>query len=199
MSFGGWTLYRFCRIGFGAGSTVEWHGMVDCRIQTGNLPSGIAMRQDGTRPTPTTKPTFSVTSMNVDDGLCLTLRRDTDSSEPPAPGSFEHAVLVGKLAFFTAFGIPDNDIFGTPIRDVVSSQLQEQDVKRRLEHLRIVPARRSRRRRHLVFWHRTEADNPAGRDVLRLITSGVSRILSTRFVATVASVSAASPSLAQHD
>ena len=44
---------------------------------------------------------------------------DISSSEPPAPGSFEHAVLVGKLAFFTALGIPDNDIFGTPIRDFV--------------------------------------------------------------------------------
>src|SRR5262249_3939451 len=41
------------------------------------------------------------------------------SSEPPAPGSFQHAVLVGKLAFFTALGIPDNDIFGTPIRDFI--------------------------------------------------------------------------------
>ena len=38
---------------------------------------------------------------------------------PPAPGSFEHAVLVGKVAFFTALGIPDNDIFGTPIRNII--------------------------------------------------------------------------------
>ena len=57
--------------------------------------------------------------MNIEDGLCLTLQLDIDSAEPPAPGSFEHAVLVGKLAFFTALGIPDNDIFGTPIRDFV--------------------------------------------------------------------------------
>jgi mono/diheme cytochrome c family protein len=28
-------------------------------------------------------------------------------------------VLVGKLAFFTALGIPDNGIFGTPIRDII--------------------------------------------------------------------------------
>ncbi len=47
------------------------------------------------------------------------MQLDIDSAEPPAPGSFEHAVLVGKLAFFTALGIPDNDIFGTPIRDFV--------------------------------------------------------------------------------
>jgi len=57
--------------------------------------------------------------MNIEDGVCLTLALDIPSSEPPAPGSFEHAVLVGKLAFFTALGIPDNGIFGMPIRDIV--------------------------------------------------------------------------------
>ena len=92
---------------------------VDCRIQTGNLPSGVAMRRDGTRAYANNEANFSVTSMNIDDGFCLTLQLDIDSAEPPAPGSFEHAVLVGKLAFFTALGIPDNDIFGTPIREFV--------------------------------------------------------------------------------
>ena len=92
---------------------------VDCRIQTGNLPSGVAMRRDGTRGYANNEANFSVTSMNVDDGFCLTLQLDIDSAEPPAPGSFQHAVLVGKLAFFTALGIPDNDIFGTRIRDFV--------------------------------------------------------------------------------
>jgi len=92
---------------------------VDCRIQTGNLPSGVAMRQDGTRGYANNEANFSVTSMRTDDGVCLTLQLDISSSEPPAPGSFQHAVLVGKLAFFTALGIPDNDIFGTPIRDFI--------------------------------------------------------------------------------
>jgi YVTN family beta-propeller protein len=90
---------------------------VDCRLQTGNLPSGVAMRQDGTRAYANNEANFSVTSMDTDN--CLTLNRDIASSEPPAPGTFEHAVLVGKLAFFTALGIPDNDIFGTPIRDFI--------------------------------------------------------------------------------
>jgi len=92
---------------------------VDCRLQTGNLPSGVAMRQDGTRGYANNEANLSVTSMNIEDGVCLTLQLDIDSSEPPAPGSFEHAVLVGKLAFFTALGIPDNNIFGTPIRNFV--------------------------------------------------------------------------------
>jgi hypothetical protein len=92
---------------------------VDCRIQTGNLPSGVAMRKDGTRGYTNNEANFSVTSMNVEDGLCLIIEPDIDSAEPPAPGSFQHRVLVGKLAFFTALGIPDNGIFDTPIREFI--------------------------------------------------------------------------------
>ncbi|HEX2405134.1 MAG TPA: YncE family protein, partial [Acidimicrobiia bacterium] len=92
---------------------------VDCRVQTGNLPSGVAMRQDGTRGYANNEANFSVTSMNIDDGLCLTLQLDISSSEPPAPGTIEHAQLLGKVAFFTALGIPDNDILGTDIRDII--------------------------------------------------------------------------------
>ena len=92
---------------------------VDCRVQTGNLPSGIVMRQDGTRAYANNEANFSVTSMNVDNGNCLMLRLDIESSTPPAPGSFAHAVLVGKLAFFTALGIPDNGVFSMPIRSIV--------------------------------------------------------------------------------
>ncbi len=92
---------------------------VDCRIQTGNLPSGVAMRQDGTRGYANNEANFSVTSMNIADGICLTLQLDIPSSTPPAPGSFDHAVIVGKIAFFTALGIPDNGIFGMPIRDII--------------------------------------------------------------------------------
>ena len=92
---------------------------VDCRIQTGNLPSGVAIRRDGTRGYANNEANLSVTSMNIEDGFCLTLQLDIASSTPPAPGSFEHAVLLGKIAFFTALGIPDNDIFGTPIRNII--------------------------------------------------------------------------------
>src|SRR5262245_45275383 len=92
---------------------------VDCRVQTGNLPSGVAMRQDGTRAYANNEANLSVTSMNLDAGLCLTLQLDIASSTAPAPGSFAHAVLVGKLAFFTALGIPDNGIFAMDIRRIV--------------------------------------------------------------------------------
>jgi len=92
---------------------------VDCRVQTGNLPSGVAMRKDGTRGYANNEANYSVTSMNVEDGTCLTLQLDISSSTPPAPGSFQHAVLLGKIAFFTALGIPDNNISGTPIRNII--------------------------------------------------------------------------------
>jgi hypothetical protein len=45
------------------------------------------------------------------------LTRDIAAGEPPTLGSVEHVVLFGKLAFFTALGIPDNGFFDTPIRD----------------------------------------------------------------------------------
>ena len=92
---------------------------VDCRIQTGNLPSGVAMSQDGTRAYANNEANFSVTSMNIDDGFCLTLQRDINSSTPPEPGGIDHTILVGKIAFFTALGIPDNGFQGTPIRKII--------------------------------------------------------------------------------
>ena len=140
---------------------------VDCRVQTGNLPSGVAMRQDGTRGYANNEANFSVTSMNIDDGFCLTLQLDIDSAEPPDPGSFEHAVLVGKLAFFTALGIPDNDIFGTPIREFRPTEFPRQAIARRLEQLRVVPSGRAGRWRNLDLRHRAAPDDTAGRDVLQ--------------------------------
>jgi YVTN family beta-propeller protein len=93
---------------------------VDCRLQTGNLPSGVAMRQDGTLGYANNEVDFSVTVMRIDDGFCITLHPlDISSSTPPAPGSFDHAVLVGKLAFFTALGIPDNNLSGMEIRKII--------------------------------------------------------------------------------
>jgi YVTN family beta-propeller protein len=91
--------------------------MVDCRLQTGNLPNGVAIRRDGTRAYANNEVNFSVTSMDTDN--CLTLQLDISSSDPPAPGSLAHNSLVGNLAFFTALGIPDNAFQGTDIRDII--------------------------------------------------------------------------------
>jgi hypothetical protein len=58
-----------------------------------------------------------VSALNLQNNT--TIARDIPSSEPPEPGTFEHGVLVGKLTFFTALGVPDNGILSTPLRDIV--------------------------------------------------------------------------------
>jgi YVTN family beta-propeller protein len=98
---------------------------VECRLQTGNLPSGVAMSQDGKRAYANNEANFSVTSMNIAGNNCVTQQLDIDSSTPPAPGSFEHNVLVGKLAFFTAFGIPDNGFQNLGIRDFIPRNFKD--------------------------------------------------------------------------
>jgi YVTN family beta-propeller protein len=85
------------------------------RFQTGNLPSGVVVSKDGKRAYANNEAGFSATAINLETNSVIT--RDIPSSEPPTPGTVEHATLVGKVAFFTALGIPDNGIFDTPIRD----------------------------------------------------------------------------------
>jgi YVTN family beta-propeller protein len=89
------------------------------RFQTGNLPSGVVLSKTdgGNRAYANNEANFSVTSMDLQTNTVLF--RDIPSAEPPAPGSFAHSVLVGKVAFFTALGIPDNGVFGTPIREII--------------------------------------------------------------------------------
>jgi YVTN family beta-propeller protein len=87
------------------------------RFQTGNLPNGVVMSRDGTRAYANNEVNVSVTAIALDSSTVLT--RDIPSGEPPRPDTFEHVVLVGKLAFFTALGMPDNGIFDTQIRDFV--------------------------------------------------------------------------------
>jgi hypothetical protein len=87
------------------------------RWLTGNLPNGVVVSYDGRRAYVNNEANVSVTYIDLVNNAVLAL--DIASSEPPAPGTFEHAVLVGKLAFFTALGIPDNGIFDAPIRSFI--------------------------------------------------------------------------------
>ncbi len=87
------------------------------RIGTGNLPNGVVINSDGTRAYTNNEIGFSVTAIDLSRNEPITL--DIPSSAPPPPGSDDHRVLLGKLVFFTALGVPNNDIFGTPIRNIV--------------------------------------------------------------------------------
>jgi DNA-binding beta-propeller fold protein YncE/cytochrome c553 len=75
------------------------------RFQTGNLPTGVVMSRDGKRAYSNNELNTSMTAINLADNTVLA--RDIESSAPPLPGTQAHRNLVGKLAFFTALGIPD--------------------------------------------------------------------------------------------
>ncbi|MFO0839861.1 MAG: thrombospondin type 3 repeat-containing protein [Phycisphaerae bacterium] len=86
------------------------------RFRTGHLPTGVVISADGKRAYTNNEAGYSVSALDLTNNTTLT--RDIDSSTPPDPGSFDHAVLVGKLTFFSALGVPDNGIFLKPIRDL---------------------------------------------------------------------------------
>ena len=92
------------------------------RFQTGNIPTGIVMSQDGSRAYTNNEVSTSVTALDLTNNSVLTL--DIAASEPPAPGTQKHRNVLGKLAFFTALGIPDvldtngDGSFDTEIRDI---------------------------------------------------------------------------------
>jgi DNA-binding beta-propeller fold protein YncE len=75
------------------------------RFQTGNIPSGVVLSRDGKRAYTNNEVSTSMTAIDLDANTVLA--RDIESSAPPAPGTQAHRNLVGKLAFFTALGIPD--------------------------------------------------------------------------------------------
>lgn len=87
------------------------------RYQTGNLPNGIVVSRDGKRAYANNEAGFSVTAIDLVAQTVIT--RDIASATPPVPGTFAHGVLVGKIAFETALGMPDFGVFGTPVREIV--------------------------------------------------------------------------------
>jgi YVTN family beta-propeller protein len=87
------------------------------RYQTGNIPNGVVISNDGKRAYTNNEVGLSVTAINLETNEVM--ERDIPSSTPPEPGTFAHFVLVGKLVFHTALGTPDHGIFDLPIRDIV--------------------------------------------------------------------------------
>ena len=92
------------------------------RLQTGNLPSGVVISRNGKRAYTNNELNTSITAINLETNTVLA--RDIESSTPPAPGSPQHRKLLGKLAFFTALGLPDkldangDGSFDIALRDV---------------------------------------------------------------------------------
>ena len=82
------------------------------RLKTGNLPTGVVISSDGRRAYTNNEANVSVSALNLQNDSVIA--QDIPAGEPPVPGTIEHAVLVGKLCFFTSLGIPDNGIFDEP-------------------------------------------------------------------------------------
>jgi YVTN family beta-propeller protein len=85
------------------------------RFQTGNIPTGIAVNNAGTRIYVNNKVNMSVTVIANN----TVIARDVDSSTPPTPGTFQHALSMGELKFHTALGVPNNGLTNIPLRSIV--------------------------------------------------------------------------------
>src|SRR5207247_126822 len=86
------------------------------RYQTGNIPNGVAVTQDGKRAYVNNEVNLSVTAIDLEANRVL--ERDVPIGTPPTPGTFAHAVLLGKLTFFTALGTPTDGLLGMPVRGI---------------------------------------------------------------------------------
>jgi DNA-binding beta-propeller fold protein YncE len=92
------------------------------RFQTGNLPTGVVMSRDAIRAYTNNELNTSMSVLNLENDTVIA--RDVESSASPAPGTPEHRKLVGKLAFFTALGLPDkldtsgDGAFDIALRDI---------------------------------------------------------------------------------
>jgi cytochrome c553 len=86
------------------------------RLRTGHIPTGIAMSGDGKRAYTNNQVSRSVSVLNLTGNSVIA--RDVESTALPQVGSFDHNVLMGKLVFFTALGVPDNGLSQTAIRNI---------------------------------------------------------------------------------
>ena len=87
------------------------------RFQTGNIPTGIAVNNAGSRAYVNNEVNKSVSILDLSGNTVIA--RDVDSSTPPVPGTFEHSRLMGKLVFHTALGTPDFGLNNIPLRSIV--------------------------------------------------------------------------------
>jgi YVTN family beta-propeller protein len=104
------------RAGGGSNSPLNIGAPKVVRFQTGNIPNGVAMNPNGRYAYVNNEVGCSVSILDLKSNSVL--KRDVESCTLPDPGSHEHGVRLGKLGFFTALGLPDNGLVGTPIRNI---------------------------------------------------------------------------------
>jgi YVTN family beta-propeller protein len=87
------------------------------RFQTGNIPTGIVVDEEGTLGFVNNQVNMSVSVLDLEGNTVIA--QDVPSSTPPEPGEFDHTRIVGQLVFFTALGVPDNGLVGMPVREII--------------------------------------------------------------------------------
>lgn len=86
------------------------------RIPTGHTPNGVVMSADAKRAYVNNEVGYSLTVIDLEKNQVLAL--NLASSDLPVVASAEHEILLGKLSFETALGIPNNGIEQTGIHAI---------------------------------------------------------------------------------
>ena len=86
------------------------------RFRTGHIPTGVVIANGGKRAYTNNSLGYSISALDLTANKVI--KRDVQSSEPPATGTPAHALAVGKLAFHSALGVPDEGLLETTIRQI---------------------------------------------------------------------------------
>ncbi len=85
------------------------------RIATGNIPTGVVASSDWSRAYVNNEVSGSVSVIDLDSNEELA---KVPTATVPPPGTPAHRALVGKLAFYTALGLGNQDLLSTSVRDL---------------------------------------------------------------------------------
>jgi YVTN family beta-propeller protein len=86
------------------------------RFRTGHIPTGVVISTDGLRAYTNNEVSNSVSVLNLQSNNTIA---EISSTQPPAPGTLDFVVQLGKLVFFTGLGVPnDSSIFSTPLKNI---------------------------------------------------------------------------------
>ena len=123
------------------------------------------MRQDGTRGYANNEANFSVTSMNIDDGVLPHATTRHRLRRAPCAWQLRACRPGGQARLLHRPRYPGQRHLRHPDPRLRPAEFQRQAIERRLEQLRVVPSGRAGRWRNLDFRHRAAPDETAGRDV----------------------------------
>lgn len=105
----------FVTKGFFNGDQIGFDAPAAFRIPVGNVPNGIVMNSDATRAYVNAEVDATTTVIDVEAAEELAT---IENATLPAPGTLQHQILLGKLAFFTGMGLPAENLLNQNVRDI---------------------------------------------------------------------------------